>query len=116
MFVLVAARQAKLGYFWRHAYGVPRSGPFNGSVVNPDTGRPVLTEQDQLRRADFRKTRHDQLVLPDEQATPAKARRPLLSALWQADGTKVRRYAPIDFIGRYLKAFFDYGVVTRCTS
>jgi hypothetical protein len=69
-----------------------------------------LTEQDQLRRADFRKTKHGEVVLPDEQTTPAKARRPMFSALWQADGAKVRRYAPVDFIGRYLKGFFDYGV------
>jgi hypothetical protein len=107
---VVGRDRAKLAYFWRHAYGVPRSGPFNGSVVNPDTGRPVLTEQDQLRRADFRKTKHGEVVLPDEQATPAKARRVMFSALWQADGAKVRRYAPIDFISRYLKTFFDYGI------
>jgi hypothetical protein len=46
--------RAKLGYFWRHSYRVPESGPFLGSVVNPDTGRPVLAGEDQLRRADFR--------------------------------------------------------------
>jgi hypothetical protein len=109
--VFVLSREtAKLSYFWRHAYGVPRSGPFNGSIVNPDTGRPVLTEEDQLRRADFRKTKHSELVLPDEQSNRGKARRAMFSALWQADGTKVRRCAPVDFIGRYLKGFFDYGV------
>ena len=109
--VFVLSREtAKLGYFWRHAYGTPRSGRFNGSIVNPDTGRPILLEEDQLRRADFRKTKHSELVLPDEQTNPAKARRAMFSALWQADGTKVRRYAPIDFIGRRLKNFFDYGV------
>ena len=109
--IFVLSREtAKLSYFWRHAYGVPQSGPFNGSIVNPDTGRPVLTEEDQLRRADFRKTKHSELVLPDEQSNPGKARRAMFSALWQADGTKVRRCAPVDFIGRYLKGFFDYGV------
>ena len=41
-----------LSYHWRHAFHVPKSGPFNSGVVNPDTGRPVAT--DQLRRADFR--------------------------------------------------------------
>jgi hypothetical protein len=34
------------------------------------------------------------------------ARRPLYSALWQADGKKIRRFAPIDFIGRYAPATF----------
>ncbi len=109
--VFVLSRETgKLSYFWRHAYGVPRSGPFNGSIVNPDTGRPVLTEDDQLRRADFRKTKHSEPVLPDEQSKAGKARRAMFSALWQADGRKVRRCAPIDFIGRYLKGFFDYGI------
>ena len=35
-----------------------------------------------------------------------KARRPMYIALWQADGNKVRRYSPIDFIGRYMPNFF----------
>jgi hypothetical protein len=109
--VFVLSREvAKLSYFWRHAYGVPRSGPFNGCIVNPDTGRPVLTDDDQLRRADFRKTKHSELVLGEEQANASKARRTIFSALWQADATKVRRCAPMDLIGRHLKGFFDYGI------
>jgi SNF2 family DNA or RNA helicase len=40
--VFVLSREvAKLSYFWRHAYGVPRSGPFNGSIVNPDMDLPA---------------------------------------------------------------------------
>ena len=109
--IFVVSRElAKLGYFWRHAYGTPRCGPFNGAIVNPDTGRPVLTQEDQLRRADFRKAKHSELLLPDEQTNPTKSRRAVFSALWQADGSKVRRCAPMDFIGRHLKGFFDYGV------
>ncbi len=109
--VFVVSREiAKLGYFWRHAYGMPRSGPFSGSIVNPDTGRPVLTDDDQLRRADFRKAKHVEFVLPEEQLRPAKARRAMFSALWQADGARVRRCAPMDFIGRHMKGFFDYGI------
>lgn len=107
---VVSRERAKLGYFWRHAYRTARSGPYNGSVVNPDTGRPVLTADDQLRRADFRKIRHSEIVLPDEQANAAKARRPMFSALWQADESKVRRCAPMDFIGRHMRGFFDYGI------
>jgi hypothetical protein len=103
---IVERDRAKLSYHWRHAFGTPQSGPFHGAVVNPDTGLPVLTDHDQLRRADFRKLKHSELVVPDEQAPSAKARRPLFSALWQADGTKVRRCAPMDFIGRYEPATF----------
>lgn len=31
---IVGRERAKLGYFWRHAYRVPRSGPYPGCVVN----------------------------------------------------------------------------------
>ena len=87
--IFVLSREvAKLGYFWRHVYGAPRCGPFNGAIVNPDTGRPILTQDDQLRRADFRKAKHSELVLPDEQTNPAKARRAMFSALWQADASQ----------------------------
>ena len=35
----------------------------------------------------------------------------MYSALWQADDRKIRRYAPIDFIGRYMRmGFFDYAI------
>jgi hypothetical protein len=97
---IVSRERAKLGYFWRHAYGIPRSGPFNGAVVNPDTGRPVLTNDDQLRRADFRRAKHSELVCGDEESNGERTRRTMFSALWQADGSKVRRCAPMDFIGR----------------
>ena len=109
--VFVLSREiGKLSYFWKHTYGVPRSGPFNGSIVNPDTGRPVLTDDDQLRRADFRKTKHSELVVGEEQSNPLTARRTMFSALWQADGSKVRRCAPMDLIGRHMRGFFDYGI------
>ena len=62
---VISRERAKLGYFWRHAYGIPLSGPFYGSVVNPDSGKPILTSDGQLRRADFRKVKHSELILPD---------------------------------------------------
>ena len=103
---IVSRERAKLGYFWRHAYGTPRSGPFLGCVVNPDTGKPVLTSDDQLRRSDFRKSKHSEQLLPD----CPKGRRSMHSALWQADNEKIARMAPIEFIGRHLGPFFDCGI------
>ena len=41
------------------------------------------------------------------QITPAGH---LYSPLWQADGNKIRRFAPVDFIGRYMHGFFDYAI------
>ena len=37
-------------------------------------------------------------------------RRPLYSPVWQADRTKTRRFAPIEFIGRHMPDFFDYAI------
>jgi SNF2 family DNA or RNA helicase len=37
-----------------------------------------------------------------------RERRAFYSALWQADGTRLRRFAPATFIGRHMKDFFDY--------
>ena len=106
---IVSRERAKLGYFWRHAYRVPRSGHFRGCVVNPDTGKPILTAEDQLRAPDFHKTKHAELVMPDPEA-PETSRRTFFSPLWQADGKRIRRIAPVEFIGRYLKGFFDYAI------
>lgn len=109
--LLVSRERAKLGFHWRHAYQTPRSGPFLGCVVNPDTGQPVMTGTDQLRQSDFKKAKHSEYVCAEDVGLASKARRPFYSALWQADRSKVQRYAPIDFIGRYLAdGFFDYAI------
>ncbi|HET9217266.1 MAG TPA: hypothetical protein VFR18_09825, partial [Terriglobia bacterium] len=103
---VVSRERAKLGYFWRHACLTPRSGRFHGSIVNPDTGRPVILGEDQLRRTDLRKVRIAETVWPDS----TKSRKAFFSPLWQADNEKIHRMAPIEFIGRYLDGFFDYGI------
>ena len=36
--------------------------------------------------------------------------KPIYSPLWQADGSRIRRYAPIEFIGRFLPHFFKFGI------
>ncbi len=107
----VSRERAKLHFYWRHSYVTPRSGPYNGCVANPDTGLPVLTGTDQLRRDDFKKARHSEYVCPEDLGSIGKARRPFYSPLWQADASKVQRYAPIEFVGRYLNdGFFDYAI------
>lgn len=103
---VVSRERAKLGYFWRHVIRTAASGPFLGNVVNPDTGRPILSGEDQLRRADFRKVKHSEVVTPEA----PHDRKQFFSGLWQADNQKVQRMAPIEFIGRYLDRFFDYGI------
>jgi hypothetical protein len=107
---VVSRERAKLGTHWRHVYRVPQSGPYVGNVVNPDTGLPVLTGEDQLRRGDFRKAKHSEIVCRDDAERPGKGRRTFFSPLWQADNQKIHRAAPIEFIGRHLKNFFDYAI------
>jgi hypothetical protein len=108
---VVGRDRAKLGYFWRHAYQVARCGRYQGSVVNPDSGSPVYlgSEGERLLAMDFKKAKLSEMLGQGEGAN--HARRPLYSALWQADGKKIRRFAPIDFIGRYMSdGFFDYAI------
>ena len=107
---VVGRDRAKLGYFWRHAYQVARCGCYQGSVVNPDTGSPVYlgSEGERLLAMDFKKVKLSEM--PGQGEGTNHARRPLYSALWQADGKKIRRFAPIDFIGRYMDGFFDYAI------
>ena len=108
---VVGRDRAKLGYFWRHAYQVARCGRYQGSVVNPDSGAPVYlgSEGERLLAMDFKKVKLSEMLGQGEGTN--HARRPLYSALWQADGKKIRRFAPIDFIGRYMSdGFFDYAI------
>jgi hypothetical protein len=108
---VVGRDRAKLGYFWRHAYQVARCGRYQGSVVNPDSGSPVYLgpEGERLLAMDFKKVKLSEMLGQGEGTN--HARRPVYSALWQADGKKIRRFAPIDFIGRYMSdGFFDYAI------
>jgi SNF2 family DNA or RNA helicase len=103
---VVSRERAKLGYFWRHAFQSGRSGAFVGNIVSPDTGKPVILGDDQIRRSDLKKLKIAETVLPEGE----NGRRPFYSPLWQADNSKIHRMAPMEFIGRYLDGFFDYGI------
>src|SRR6185437_5603377 len=109
---IVGRDRGKLSYFWKHAYRLARCGRYRGSVVNPDSGCPVyLGEDDQrLLSADFKKAKLSEILGVRNGEQPAKLRRSLYSALWQADRNKTRRFAPIDFIGRHMTDFFDYAI------
>ena len=107
---VVGRDRAKLGYFWRHAYQVAQCGRYQGSVVNPDSGAPIYlgTEGERLLAMDFKKVKLSEILGQGDGTN--HVRRPLYSALWQADGHKIRRFAPVDFIGRYMDGFFDYAI------
>jgi hypothetical protein len=57
---------------------------------------------------DFKKAKLSEILGRPNGDGAAKSRRELYSAMWQADGKKIRRFAPVDFIGRYMPDFFDY--------
>ncbi|HUM04891.1 MAG TPA: helicase-related protein [Terriglobales bacterium] len=110
--MIVGRDRSKLGWFWRHAHTMARSGPCLGSTVNPDTGRPVYVGENRLVASDFGKARISEIVsMTGEEGSPdAKPRRCLYSPLWEADRNRIRRVAPLEFIGRYLPDWFDYGI------
>ncbi|HEX6503053.1 MAG TPA: helicase-related protein [Terriglobales bacterium] len=103
---IVGRERAKLGYSWRHAYAIPRSGRYLGCVVNSDTGKPVFMNEQRLTTADFEKVKITEAV----ETRGDKTCRPFHSPLWQADADKIRRMAPIEFIGRYMSGWFDYAI------
>jgi superfamily II DNA or RNA helicase len=103
---IMGRERAKLGYFWRHAYRVPRSGPYLGCVVNSETGKPIIIEESRLTVAEFEKVKISESI----ESRGDKSCRPIHSPLWQADADKIRRMAPIEFIGRYMPGWFDYAI------
>lgn len=110
---VVGRDKGKLSHFWRHVYEVARSGRYLGSVVNPDTGSRVEMGDGWLTSADFRKARLSEVIggaREREEGTDVKPRRPIYSSLWQADSKRIRRVAPLDFIGRYMDRWFDYAI------
>ena len=111
---ILSKETAKLSYFWRHSFNVAQSGRFQGSVVNPDAGQPIYSgdNDERLLSSDFKKVRLSERLgaKSDNDEPDPKVRRELFSALWQADRSKVRRYAVVEFIGRHLRGFFDFAI------
>lgn len=110
-FWVVGRDRAKLSFFWKHSYRLAQSGPYLGTVVNPETGLPILVNDERVLASEFENARRSEILGstgPREAA--GKHRRELYSPLWQADGSRIRRFAPIDFIGRYMPGFFEYGI------
>ena len=109
---IVGRDRGKLSYFWRHAYGLAQCGRYQGSIVNADTGCPIYLGEDgqRLLSVDFKKAKLSEILGGPNGDESKKSRRALYSALWEADRKKIRRFAPVDFIGRYMPEFFDYAI------
>ena len=98
--------KGKLSYFWDHVFLKPKSGPNLGGVVNPDSGLTVLdSEMEKLTALDFR----DKVKVSEVLSSP-RGGVTRFSALWQADRTRIQRMAPVEFVGRYMRGWFDFAV------
>lgn len=112
---IIGRERAKLSYFWKHSYNVAESGRYAGTIVNADTGCPIYLGEDgeRLIRSDFKKTRLAEwlgLAADGDEKASGKRRRTLYSPLWQADRSRIHRFAPADFLARHMPRFFDYAV------
>jgi hypothetical protein len=104
-YFIVSRETGKLSYHWKHAYGVAESGPDKGSVTNPDSGTTVPSpDGGLLSRLDFA------AVKMSESVTRANDGTAVFSALWQADREKIQRMAPLEYVGRYMKGWWDYAI------
>jgi len=105
-FFITGKDKAKLGYFWEHVYLKAKSGPNHGGVVNPDSGAAILdSEMQKLTALDF----NDKLKVSEALTAPSGGTT-RFSALWQADPERIQRMAPIEFIGRYMRGWFDFAI------
>jgi hypothetical protein len=103
---IVSRERMKLSYFWRDAYLIAKSGNYRSCVVNPDTGLPVMTDEERLIEDDFGDEKKAE-QFDSMSGHPCHTR---YAPLWQADSSKIQRVAPIDFMKRYMKGFFDYAI------
>src|SRR5580704_667809 len=105
-FFITGKDKGKLSYFWDHVYLKAKSGPNLGGIVNPDSGEAILdSEMEKLTALDFRDKQKvaETLVSPHNGTTR-------FSALWQADRNRIQRMAPIEYIGRYMRGWFDFAI------
>lgn len=101
---ILGREKGKLSYFWKHVYSTAKSGRHRGSVVNPDTCDPILnSEGESLFARDFDATRRSERITRPKGTI-------LYSPLWSADNAKLQRMAPLEYIGRYLKGWWDYAL------
>lgn len=105
-FFITGKDKGKLSYFWDHVYLKAKSGPNLGGIVNPDSGVAILdSEMEKLTSLDFRDK-----VKVAETLLGSRGGAMKFSPLWQADRTRIQRMAPIEYIGRYMKGWFDFAI------
>ncbi len=117
---VLGRERGKLSYFWRHVAPVAKCGRNMGALVNPDSGARILnSEGEPLYKTDLKEVRRSEMIargktkgitVDDEEREDLSAGSKLYAPLWCADRSKIQRMAPLDYIGRYLKGWFDYAI------
>lgn len=104
-YFIVSRETGKLSYFWKHAYSVRSSSLERRLITNPETGLPIPNADGGfLREADFGDAKLSEEFQRAKGGTQGHA------ALWQADKNKIQRMAPLAFISRYMRNFWDYAI------
>ena len=74
-------------------------------MINPETGLSVPSpDGGRLSLLDFQ----DQKIAEEHEREKGGSR--IFTALWQADRDRIQRTAPLDFISRYMKGWWDYAI------
>jgi len=109
---VLGREKGKLSYFWRHVFTVAKSGQVMGSLVNPDSGDRVLnSDGENLYTRDFRDAKRSEVIIRGSKGKDGVVSgSQLFAPLWSADRSKLQRMAPLDYIGRYLKGWWNYAI------
>ncbi len=109
---VLGRERGKLSYYWKHVFKLAKSGKLMGALVNPDSGDRVLnSEGESLYGSDFRDSKRSEVIMRGAQgADGVVCGSQMFSALWSADRSKLQRMAPLEYIGRYLKGWWNYSI------
>lgn len=107
-FFVMSKERGKLGYFWKHAPVIGKIGSRHGASLNPETYERVESGDggyySSLDFFDDRKKKIHEVVDRSNGGTS------VFAPLWSADRSKILRMAPAEYIGRYMKNWFDYSI------
>jgi hypothetical protein len=107
-YFIMSKERGKLGYFWRPSSNTAKVGEFMGYATNPDTGLPVEKgEGGMVTSVDLKGAKKFQQVI---QRGNDKGGNKFFAPMWCADRKKINRMAPLEYMGRHMKKFFDYAI------
>jgi len=107
-YFVMSKERGKLGYFWRASANTAKVGEFQGYMTNPDTGVPVeKSDGGMITWTDLKGVKKYQQEI---QRGHDKDGKKMFAPMWCADRKKINRMAPLEYMGHYMKGFFDYAI------